>query len=415
MKPTIYDYMTYVTFENINYDWLEEYERVPAIIDNVCQRCKSKVKANYCTQCSEMGKLSKNDYLFRLKGPIPTIKYEDSLDNLELTELQKEASDFIINNIKNKTNCLIWAVCGAGKTEITFNAIEYILQQQKRVCFCIPRVDILYEIADRLRLFFPNTTVSIISGEIKEKEDTQIFVMTTNQLLRYKGVFDLVIVDEVDAFPFSYHPKFMNGVFDALTYNGVFCCLTSTPSADIKKLNLNTFIIYQRWHGYLLPVPKSHLIHNNILFYRLIFYRHFKSIKRQQLIFLCNKKSTILLKKFLTKKYPNYNVENVYSGHNQRKDIIKKFYEQKIDILITTPILERGVTFKDIDVIVLDADNQLYNEASLVQMAGRCRRNPNFQNGNVYFYYYQKTNEIRCAIGQIRDMNQKAKKNVTNK
>lgn len=412
MSKKIYDYVFYVSKTQINPDFSQAYECKLAINDKICYRCGCEVNSDSCSECAELGELSKGDYLYRLPGPIPISEYRDQLSNLNLTSLQKEASDFIISNVKQSTNCLIWAVCGAGKTEISFQAIEYVLTQRKLVCFCIPRIDILYEIAERLQLFFPNTVVSIVNGKEKQRDDTQIFVMTTNQLLKCKNVFDLILVDEVDAFPFSYHPKFLYGVRTALTDKGSFCCLTSTPSAMIKKLELNTFMIYKRWHNFPLPVPKTHMwmINNRIIFF-FIFKHLFRNIKQQQLIFVCNKVGCEQLALFLQQNLKSYCINFVHSQHPKRRSVVEAFSRGEIDILITTPILERGVTFKDIDVYILDADNPLYDVASLVQIAGRCGRHPDFQDGEVHFYYHQYTDAIKAAIKQIKMMNKKAKKN----
>ncbi len=411
MEKKIYDFYFLVNKDQRNRKFVNDYHEFDAIIDNVCQRCKSEVVNDYCSECEELGRLYNGDKLYRLVDNKPIIPYKDKLKELKLTDLQRDASDFIINNIKNKKNSLIWAVCGAGKTEITFEAIEYCLKNNKSVCFCIPRIDILNEIKSRLELYFPNTTISVISGKEKQKENTQIFVMTTNQLLRCKGVFDFVIVDEVDAFPFSHHPKFLTAVYDSLTCDGVFCCLTSTPSQEIKNLNLETFIIYKRWHNYPLPVPNLiPIIFNSDLYYRLILSFHLYTQQRPILIFICNKDYCELAKTKLTPIFKNKRIECVHSQSENRFEIIKEFSHDKIDVLITTPILERGVTFKDVDVIVLDSDNELYNEASLVQIAGRSRRHPDFQGGNVYFYYKEYTNIIKDSKKQIKMMNNKASK-----
>lgn len=43
----------------------------------------------------------------------------------------------------------------------------------------------------------------------------------------------------------------------------------------------------------------------------------------------------------------------------------------ELDFLLCTTILERGVTFTDIDVLVLGAEDRTFTEAALVQISGR--------------------------------------------
>ncbi|MNV41844.1 hypothetical protein D3C71_1334950 [compost metagenome] len=57
------------------------------------------------------------------------------------------------------------------------------------------------------------------------------------------------------------------------------------------------------------------------------------------------------------------------------------------------------------DVFILDADSDLFDEASLVQMAGRAGRSKDDPAGRVVFASLQWTRSQRGAISQIRTMN----------
>ncbi|WP_252898313.1 helicase-related protein [Apilactobacillus ozensis] len=79
--------------------------------------------------------------------------------------------------------------------------------------------------------------------------------------------------------------------------------------------------------------------------------------------------------------------------------------ENEILFLITTTILERGVTFPGIDVIVFNADHDNFSTSALVQIAGRVGRNSDRPNGNVDFLINCKTRSILNAVKQIKYMN----------
>jgi late competence protein required for DNA uptake (superfamily II DNA/RNA helicase) len=74
-------------------------------------------------------------------------------------------------------------------------------------------------------------------------------------------------------------------------------------------------------------------------------------------------------------------------------------------VLVTTTILERGVTIPKSDVYILDANNPLFDEASLVQMAGRAGRSGADPAGFVFYGAPTWTNAQRNSIRQIRRMN----------
>ncbi len=82
----------------------------------------------------------------------------------------------------------------------------------------------------------------------------------------------------------------------------------------------------------------------------------------------------------------------------------------ELDCLVTTTILERGVTFANIDVIVLGADDGVFSTAALVQIAGRAGRKATYPTGLVQFFADSQTQPIKEARRQIRFVNRKARR-----
>lgn len=82
----------------------------------------------------------------------------------------------------------------------------------------------------------------------------------------------------------------------------------------------------------------------------------------------------------------------------------------ELDFLVTTTILERGVTFENIDVIIWRADHQVYTEAALVQISGRAGRSKKYPTGNVTFFHMGWTRAMKKALKQIKQMNDLAEK-----
>ena len=75
---------------------------------------------------------------------------------------QELAAQGVIEAIKQK-NLFIWAVCGAGKTEMLFYGIEEA-PKRERVCIATPRTDVVLELAPRLQEVFPSITVAALYG-----------------------------------------------------------------------------------------------------------------------------------------------------------------------------------------------------------------------------------------------------------
>lgn len=388
----------------------ENFSEIDAIKNGQCQRCGNKIENSQCDNCTEFGMLTTETKLYYIDQEIELPTYICHPLNIQFTSLQMQASKFIKNLINKQVDGLIWAVCGAGKTEITFPAIEQILLNRQLICFAIPRIDILYEIYERICITFPSIKVAVLNGNEPKIQEAQIYIMTTNQIIKFKNAFSLIIVDEVDAFPYEYNAKYDYGVKHALNKTGIIVYLTSTPSELLLKKQLSTYVINRRWHGYDLPVPKY--INSDIkcfeknripLALKYFLYRR----KRQQLWFISNINQGNKIFEVLAKKYVNIRFEFVHAKDNKRREKINMFHQGNIDILITTTILERGVTFNDIDVIVLDASNKMYNQAALVQIAGRVGRKKDYQSGSVYFLHVGITKVMKDAKRQICKMNVK--------
>ena len=71
--------------------------------------------------------------------------------------------------------------------------------------------------------------------------------------------------------------------------------------------------------------------------------------------------------------------------------MIEKFRQKKAGLIIATTVLERGVTFPDVDVCVFQADHGVFDESSLIQMAGRAGRNFFHPYGDILFLCLEKS------------------------
>lgn len=102
-------------------------------------------------------------------------------------------------------------------------------------------------------------------------------------------------------------------------------------------------------------------------------------------------------------------VESVHAEDPNRKEKVLKMRQGEILLLVTTTILERGVTFPGLEVAVLGAENRIFTESALVQIAGRVGRDIDSPTGNVTFFHNGKTEAMLKARKQIVAMNIEAK------
>ena len=125
-----------------------------------------------------------------------------------------------------------------------------------------PRVDVCLELAPRFQAAFPKTPIALLYGGMeKPYEYTQLVIATTHQLFRFRAAFDVLIIDEIDAFPFHADASLQFAAEKARKGESTLIYLSATPSPrmqkEVKDKKLAATILPARYHGHQLPVPKA--------------------------------------------------------------------------------------------------------------------------------------------------------------
>lgn len=177
-------------------------------------------------------------------------------------------------------------------------------------------------------------------------------------------------------------------------------------------------ILPARYHRHRLPVPVYRWVGDwqsliqagkvPIVFKRLL--NQLLKKGRRVLIFMPNIDLMLTFVKLCQPVFSDYRFASVSSKDPDRIRKVQQMRDGDYDFLFSTTILERGVTFANIDVIVLGSEDQTFTTAALVQISGRVGRKPKWPSGAVYFLHYGKTKASNAAIQQIKSMNNQARK-----
>lgn len=318
---------------------------------------------------------------------------------------------------------LIWAVTGAGKTEMIFPLLSSVLEAGGRVLVAAPRRDVVLELAPRLAAAFPGESLAVLYGGSQDRwKRCSITLATTHQLLRLKNAFDLVVIDEIDAFPYHNDPMLEFAAREACKPGGKYIYLSATPPSELQRAAASGRLphakVPARYHGHPLPVPRLLAIPSvkQWLSRRHLPSRLVKELRSsldrgaQLFLFVSRIKHIEPVLTLLRSALPGIPVEGTSSVDPARADKVSAFRQRKIHLLVTTTILERGVTVPMSDVIIVDADSELFDEAALIQMAGRAGRSKDDPAGRVTFASAQRTRSQRAAVRQIQRMNRIASK-----
>lgn len=301
---------------------------------------------------------------------------------------------------------MLEAVCGAGKTEIIFEMVSDQLRKGRKVGFTIARRQVVIEIAERLSKAFTNITVIPVCQGYTSVTMADLVVCTTHQLYRYNGYFDVLIIDEPDAFPFKGNDTLKGIARHAC--NGSTVYLTATPDEELKNLVVERKVEYlylsKRPHGFPLCEPEVlYGIKPYLLLQGILWLKKELEMNRKVLIFIPSKKLGARMKKLLSLFVSCNNIDSTSENKDQ---IIQDFKDDKFRVLFSTNILERGVTFSNVQVLVYKADNGVFDDASLTQISGRVGRNINYPTGDCLFLCESRQRSIdNCVSGIVRANN----------
>ncbi|MFV9510510.1 DEAD/DEAH box helicase [Tepidibacillus sp. LV47] len=395
-----------------------------------CEECIAMGRSKTCTPLLQFTAFGMQKMELRKDHCQRGISTVAITSHFQLTSHQERVAQHAVHFIRqqNFQELLIWAVTGAGKTEMIFPTIQEGIIQGYKILLASPRKDVIRELTPRFRQAFPQLPiVSLYGGSSERWNHGQLYLATTHQTMRFVEFFDLVIIDEMDAFPYHGDPILQRVVRRARKNDGKLIYLTATPSKDwldrIQHHEIDVAVLPIRYHENPLPVPELKYI--NDLWKRLKqkkpfqimeeFIAEVKKRKGQAFLFVPEVRLVKIWMKQLRDWFSEEKIEGVYASDPMREQKVERFRKGEIQFLVTTTIMERGVTVPNVHVLVLGADSAVFNEATLVQIAGRVGRSGSYPDGLVWFLAETKTKEMVKAKRHIERMNQLAKNQISNK
>ena len=378
-----------------------------------CRRC-GKV-CHYCRHCIRMGRVASCDELAYWTGPErpppapPVLKWSG-----RLTPAQAGASVDISESLQAGRPHLLHAVCGAGKTEILFGPVHELLSDGKRVCIATPRTDVVLELLPRFRQALGETVIHGLYGGSGQGDGyAPLVIATTHQLYRFRDAFDAIFVDEADAFPYSFDGTLKNAVTKALKPGGVKVFVTATPSpsimAAVKKGGRT--VIRRRYPGHPLPVPRfvplwnyRRLIESGKLPRRLLHWAEARlSSSEPFLIFF---PSVRLMEKCLPMfQTLDSRIMAVHASSPDRREAVMALRRGQAPGLLTTTILERGITIPGLQAAVVGAEDRVFGRSAIIQIGGRVGRSADLPGGDIALFHHGITSEMDEAVREIMRLN----------
>lgn len=315
--------------------------------------------------------------------------------NYSLNLEQERTSRLLIERYQNHQNTVLKAVTGAGKTEMIYGVIEYALNLGHHVCLTMPRKELVIELAKRIQKQFFNIQPILVYGGHTECLEGQFIICTTHQLYRYPRMFDLLILDEYDAFPYRDNEVLENILMNSIKGNYVFMSAT-IESGDVQVL--------QRFHHQPLPIPTCKVMGNFMMLCHLVYQlKKYQKDKKTVFLFVPRIEMTRQVQKFL--KFFSIKSHCATSKEQNIHQSLEMIKSHEIDVIVCTTVLERGMTVENVQVIILHGEHPLFDKEILIQIAGRTGRKVPYTNGDIIIYTNRQTKAIKECIKDLQQSN----------
>ena len=356
-------------------------------------------KGYYCRKCIRYSRVL-------LEEEPETFSYEVSDEAGEyrfdypLTPVQLEASNKCLKDLQ-KNDILLHAVCGAGKTEISIASISDYLSRGLKVAYAIPRKEVVIELEKRFRKIFHKADVISVYGGHHERLSGDLIICTTHQLYRYYHSFDLLVLDEVDAFPLKGDQTLMNICLNSCKGRILF----STATIDewllmvLKKRQYQKVEVYTRPSGNPLSIPEILFVNQYLGFIGL--YMIMKRMANQCLIFVPSKKLCHIMYRIFSRLF---SCTYVYADLEERNRNILLFRNGERKFCFTTTVLERGITIKGISVIIYDY-GKIFDQSNLIQMLVRVNRGIGANEGKTFLFTDRYSRKLSQTMKYLKEAN----------
>jgi len=334
------------------------------------------------------------------KNKIPKLPFE-------LTMAQKKAVQEILTDLQHKVpmNRLLVGDVGSGKTIVAAIPASLMVEAGQNVCLIVPTKILARQHYKNLTKIFKNINFTLIDSQSKfEKTEQGIFYIGTHALLNQLNKIkpSLVIYDEQQRFGVK-HRQLEEHLEQKKDYPHLLS-MTATPIPRTLMLSIFSHLAM----SYLDQMPNSRKMATTWLVPQSKKQKALEWLTKELLDTTTHKKQVLIVCPFINPSsykamenvsavkesfdFVKQELKQIYQKlaidqkhqlkigvlHSkltklEQLKIIQEVYEQKIQILISTPMIEVGVDLPNADIMIIQSAER-FGLSSLHQLRGRVGR-----------------------------------------
>ncbi len=310
----------------------------------------------------------------------------------ELTEDQKRAIIEIENDLKKEIpmNRLLEGDVGSGKTVVAAFAAFVVAKNGKQTVLMAPTEILAKQHFLTFSKIFKDLKISLVTSSVKKIEKDAKIIIGTHALLHQKEIFKntaLVVIDEQHKFGVFQRGKLIKLIKGEKSPHILTMTATPIPRTialtAYGHLDLSTINTMPKGRKkvitWIVPEEKRKKAYDWI--------KNKIKEEKEQIFVICplieesesntmkQVKSAISEYEKLKKEFNNFKIEVLHGKlKSKEKDkIINNFRNKKIDILVSTPVVEVGIDIPNANIMIIEAADR-FGLAQLHQLRGRIGR-----------------------------------------
>lgn len=319
-------------------------------------------------------------------------KIEEFIKNIpfELTNAQKKACEEILKDLSNNNamNRLLEGEVGSGKTIVAAIASYVAFLNGFQTAFMAPTEILANQHFETLKKLFNlfKVKVELLTGVTKKIDNDFDILIGTHALVYKKAKFNklgFIVIDEQQKFGVE-----QRGTLRAKGENPHLLTMTATPIPRTVALTMYGDLDL----SILSEMPKERLKVKTWLVPAIKRNGAYKWIEKQilenkdQVFIVCpfiDESETLVSVKAATKEFERLKTQvfkNLELGllhgklkSKEKNEILDKFRQGKIDILVSTPVVEVGIDIKNANIMLIE-EAERFGLAQLHQLRGRVGR-----------------------------------------
>lgn len=323
----------------------------------------------------------------------------------KLTTSQRSAWQEIKHDLASKkqlTNRLLVGDVGSGKTILAILSAYQVLQNHQTTLVLAPTNILAQQHFKTFKKFFPASSIKLLtsSHRVKQFPKSSIIIATHAAFKhQYLPQISLLIVDEQHKFGVS-----QRSFLASLPQPPHQITISATPIPRTLSLTLYNYLDLSQ----LEPLP-HHLNPKTFLIpdHKAVDCYHWlaKQIHQHhtQAFIVCpfiTESETLQSVKAATteftylsqKIFPQFKLGLIHGKSNDRDQVIKQFLANKINILVTTPIIEVGIDIPNANTIIIQSADR-FGLSQLHQLRGRVGRGTT----QAYCYLFSQSTKPKVA------------------